>query len=357
MAKDSFQDRYNADASAFKKGKGSLAGRNGSPNPSSYRANRGKSKQGLGNFVWIFLVVLFVAIAWYFNKGKSHLAETQETLAEQVEEGSASIKEGLKGLSVRNTKNRNTNTKGNTNYSGNLPEWALTHDWFYPETPTTAEVITKTGFSLAYNEAAEQAWWVAYHLTSEELKGTIDRDNFDFDEDAEVNTGSATLKDYKGSGYDRGHLVPAADMKWNANAMQASFLMSNVSPQKHSFNAGIWERLESRFRGWAKRDGSLYIVTGPLLKEKPNNTIGFNQVWVPDSYYKVALSYKKNRWHAAAFIIDQQASGKSLEPYFLTIDEVERQTGLDFFPAIPDELEEQLESESELSYWFTNSRK
>jgi endonuclease G len=146
-------------------------------------------------------------------------------------------------------------------------------------------------------------------------------------------------------------------MKWNAKAMQASFLMSNVSPQKHSFNAGIWEKLESRFRGWAKREGSLYIVTGPLLKEKPNSTIGINQVWVPNSFYKVALTYKKNRWHAAAFIIDQQASGKNLEPYFLTIDEVERQTGLDFFPTIPDELEEQLESESELGYWFTNSRK
>jgi endonuclease G len=348
MAKDSFQNRYNADASAFNKGRGGSANHR----PSASKSRGGRSF--LGKFTWVIVVVVFVAIAWYFNKGKGTVQSTSITIAEQVEQGSNTLKQEFNELKEVSNSQRETVSKS---YSGNLPEWATTSDWFYPKTPTTAEIITKTGFTLAYNEAAEQAWWVAYHLTSDELKGTLDRDNFDFDEDVEVSTGSASLRDYKGSGYDRGHLVPAADVKWNAKAMQASFLMSNVSPQKHSFNAGIWERLESRFRGWAKRDGSLYIVTGPLLKEKPNNTIGINQVWVPNSYYKVALTYKKNRWHAAAFIIDHQASGKNLEPYFLTIDEVERQTGLDFFPAIPDELEEELESESELGYWFTNSRK
>lgn len=348
MAKDSFQNRYNADASAFNKSRGGSANHR----PSASKSRGGRSF--LGKFTWVIVVVVFVAIAWYYNKGKGTVQSTSITIAEQVEQGSNTLKQEFNELKEVSNSQRETVSKS---YSGNLPEWATTSDWFYPETPTTAEIITKTGFTLAYNEAAEQAWWVAYHLTSDELKGTLDRDNFDFDEDVEVSTGSASLRDYKGSGYDRGHLVPAADVKWNAKAMQASFLMSNVSPQKHSFNAGIWERLESRFRGWAKRDGSLYIVTGPLLKEKPNNTIGINQVWVPNSYYKVALTYKKNRWHAAAFILDQQASGKYLEPYFLTIDEVERQTGLDFFPAIPDELEEQLESESELGYWFTNSRK
>lgn len=351
MARDSFQDRYNADAAASQKGRGGSGHR---PSASKSRGGKGSSKGFLGKFTWVIVVLVFVAIAWYYNKGKSTVQSTSSTIAEQVEQESNTLKDEFNELKQGSKSEKGASSK---NLSGNLPEWATTSDWFYPETPTTAEIITKTGFALAYNEAAEQAWWVAYHLTSDELKGTLDRDNFDFDEDLEVRTGSATLKDYKGSGYDRGHLVPAADMKWNAKAMQASFLMSNVSPQTHSFNAGIWERLESRLRGWAKRDGSLYIVTGPLLKEKPNKTIGINQVWVPNSYYKVALTYKKNRWHAAAFIIDQQASGKNLEPYFLTIDEVERQTGLDFFPAIPDELEEQLESESELGYWFTNSRK
>jgi endonuclease G len=352
MAKDSFQDRYNSDASAFQKGRGGSGSHR--PSASKSRGGKGSNKGFLGKFAWVIVVVIFVAIAWYYNKGKSTVQSTSSSIAEQVEQGTNTLKEEFKEFKEGSKSQGETGTKS---YSGNLPEWATTSDWFYPETPTTAEIITKTGFTLAYNEAAEQAWWVAYHLTSDELKGTLDRDNFDFDSDVAVNTGSATLKDYKGSGYDRGHLAPAADMKWNEGAMQASFLMSNVSPQKHSFNAGIWERLESRFRGWAKRDGSLYIVTGPLLKEKPNNTIGINQVWVPNSYYKVALTYKKNRWHAAAFIMDKQASGKNLEPYFLTIDEVERQTGLDFFPAIPDELEKQLESESELGYWFTNSRK
>ncbi|MFY8033412.1 MAG: DNA/RNA non-specific endonuclease, partial [Flexibacteraceae bacterium] len=317
MAKDSFQDRYNADAAASQKGRGGSA--NHRPSASKSRGGKGSGKGFFGKFTWVIVVVVFVAIAWYYNKGKGTVQSTSSTIAEQVEQGSNTLKEEFNELKEGS---KSQGERGSNSYSGNLPEWATTSDWFYPETPTTAEIITKTGFSLAYNEAAEQAWWVAYHLTSDELKGTLDRDNFDFDEDLEVRTGSATLKDYKSSGYDRGHLVPAADVKWNAKAMQASFLMSNVSPQKHSFNAGIWERLESRFRGWAKRDGSLYIVTGPLLKEKPNSTIGINQVWVPNSYYKVALTYKKNRWHAAAFIIDQQASGKNLEPYFLTIDEV-----------------------------------
>jgi endonuclease G len=342
MAKDSFQDRYNADAAAFNKGRGF----------STSKTSRASKKRSTNSLIWLLLVVLFVGLAWYFNKGKGQVAETKEALTETVQEGAANLKEEISEL--KGTGKGSTN-KSNT--TGTMPEWTTNSDWYYPETPTATEILIKTGFALAYNEAAEQAWWVAYHLTAEELQGTLDRDNFDFDSDVAVNTGSATLKDYTGSGYDRGHLAPAADMKWNSEAMQASFLLSNISPQTHSFNAGIWERLEKRMRGWAKRDGSLYLVTGPVLKEKPSETIGLNQVWVPNNYYKVALAYKKNRWHALAFVMDQQASGKDLQPYFVTIDEVERQTGLDFFPAIPDELEEQLESESELGYWFTNSRK
>lgn len=346
MAKESFQDRYNADAAAFNKGRGNSGGSNTS------KPSRASKKGRSNNLIWLLLVVLFVGIAWYYNKGKGQVAETKDAISETVQEGAANLKEEISELKGPDKANRS-----NTNNIGSLPEWASNSDWYYPETPTATEILTKTGFALAYNEAAEQAWWVAYHLTAEELQGTLDRDNFDFDSDVTVNTGSATLKDYKGSGYDRGHLAPAADMKWSAQAMQASFLLSNISPQTHSFNAGIWERLEKRMRGWAKRDGSLYLVTGPVLKEKPSETIGLNQVWVPNSYFKVALTYKKNRWHALAFVIDQQASGKDLQPYFVTIDEVERQTGLDFFAAIPDEEEEALEAASEIGYWFTNSRK
>ena len=176
----------------------------------------------------------------------------------------------------------------------------------------------------------------------------------DFRIDYKVKTGSASLSDYKGSGYDRGHLAPAGDMKWSSTAMSESFFMSNMSPQHPSFNRGIWKKLESTVRNWAVDNGMIYIVTGPILTGN-YKTIGHNDVSVPDYYYKVILDYSEPEIKGIGFILSNQKSKSSLQSFAVTIDEVERKTGIDFYHALPDGIEEQIESTIDINKWSFKS--
>ena len=139
-----------------------------------------------------------------------------------------------------------------------------------PHYTNDSEIIQHVGYVLKYNENYEQAEWVAYQLTIEEVNGKYERSN-NFRKDPHVSTGSATLPDYKGSGYDRGHIIPATDMKWSPDAISASFFMSNMSPQDPSFNRGIWKKLEGQVRKWAIENREIYVVTGPVLTEFPHS--------------------------------------------------------------------------------------
>jgi len=232
----------------------------------------------------------------------------------------------------------------------------------YLPSSTTKEIIKHEYYSLSYSEKHEQAEWVAYELTKERTGGTKGRSN-DFRVDPTITSGSADLPDYKGSGYDRGHLVPAGDMKFNALAMSESFYMSNMSPQVPGFNRGIWKKLEAQVREWAVRNEHLYVVTGPILKEKPLGTIGENEVTIPAMYYKVLLDYTAPEVKAIAFIMKNERGEQQLAAYTVTIDYLERLTGIDFFPGLPDDLEDLLESRKDLSRWqfkplsFSNNRK
>lgn len=171
-----------------------------------------------------------------------------------------------------------------------------------------------------------------------------------FRPDQKVKTGSATLTDYKGSGYDRGHLAPAADMKWSATAMSESFYMSNMSPQRPGFNRGIWKRLEQLVRTWAVEYEEIHVVTGPVLKGS-FKSIGPNQVSVPEYYYKVVLDYKKPELKGIGLILANASSKKPLRNYAVTIDYVESITGINFFVDLPDNIEEEIESNLDLSMW------
>jgi endonuclease G len=215
------------------------------------------------------------------------------------------------------------------------------------------QVITHTTYTLSYSEKHEQAFWVAYKLTAGHLTGTVSRTD-DFRSDSKVKTGSASLADYKGSGYDRGHLAPAADFKWSPVVMSESFYMSNMSPQHPSFNRGIWKKLEGTVRNWAADNEEIYVVTGPVLTGS-YPAIGPNQVSVPKYYYKVILDYKEPELKGIGFILPNMKSGRSLQSYAVTIDEVERVTGIDFFHALDDALEEQIESTVNVSQWSFRS--
>jgi len=216
-------------------------------------------------------------------------------------------------------------------------------------------IIRHVGYILSYNESHEQANWVAYELTLEEVNGSFKRTN-DFRTDPMVKTGSATLADYKGSGFDRGHLAPAGDMKWSPMVMSESFYMSNMSPQRPSFNRGVWKRLEEQVRKWAVVNKSIYITTGPVLVHGLIK-IGSDDVSVPEKFYKVILDYQEPELKGIGFILQNEGSKEPLQNYAVTIDKVENVTGIDFFYNLPDEIEEEIESKIDLSRWDFSRRK
>ncbi len=211
------------------------------------------------------------------------------------------------------------------------------------------KLIRKSGFALVYNERFEQAEWVAYELTAQETQSAYARTD-KFMSDPAVRTESAAPNDYKGSGYDRGHLAPAGDMGWSYQSMAESFYMSNMSPQTPGFNRGIWKRLEELVRTWAVEYGAVSVVTAGILEEGLP-TIGFSKVAVPNYYYKVILDHTGPDLKAIAFIMPNASSKASLQSYVVSVDEVERVTGINFFPALDDQVEEQLESRTSMNQW------
>ena len=146
-------------------------------------------------------------------------------------------------------------------------------------------------------------------------------------------------------------MAPAADFRWSFDAMNDTFYLSNMCPQTHSFNAGIWSDLESAIRSMAYEDGSIYVVTGPVLTDGPYDTIGENKVAVPSYFYKVVLDYSEPTLKAIGFILPHENSKNPLSYFAVTVDEVEERTGLDFFPLLPDKTEEKLESSLDTSLW------
>ena len=222
-----------------------------------------------------------------------------------------------------------------------------------PFVKPSEKVIAHYAYQLLYNEAAEQASWVAYTLCSENLSGKSERTNR-FMEDPMVITGSATSADYEASGFDRGHLCPAADMAWNEVAMRESFYYSNMSPQLPSFNRGVWKRLEEQVRTWGRQYGKIYVVVGPVL-EKGLPTIGANKVAIPRYYYKVILRYGDTDAQAIGFIMPNEKSQQPLNTFAVAVDSVEKVTGIDFFCALPDSVEKRVEATLDHESWSWES--
>lgn len=215
----------------------------------------------------------------------------------------------------------------------------------------TGEIIQHTGYTLSYSEEYEVPEWVAYELTRDEVINQAVERKDNFREDKAISTGSATLSDYKKSGYDRGHMAPAADFRWSFDAMNDTFYLSNMCPQTHAFNAGIWSDLEEAIRSIAYEDECIYVVTGPVLTDGPYDTIGENEVAVPKTFYKVVLDYTPPTIKAIGFIMPHENSKEPLSYFAVTVDEVEELTGLDFFPLLPDNEEERLESSLDTTLW------
>jgi len=211
------------------------------------------------------------------------------------------------------------------------------------------EIVPHTAYTLSYNETHEVANWVAYALRPEHLKDCVGRAN-NFYQDPSVGTGSASREDYYRSGYDRGHLAPAGDMKWNRQVMNESFYLSNITPQSPSMNRGRWAKLELLVRAWAKTASETVIATGPVL----NNhlvQIGPNGVSVPEYHFKAILVTRGTRREAIAFLMPQNPTNTDLKTYSLSVRELEQLTGLNFFPHLSSREQNRLETEINWTAW------
>lgn len=231
--------------------------------------------------------------------------------------------------------------------------WVLNEEFAFPASSATCTVVRHKAFTLCYDEKHELARWVAYRLDYKELEGDLERIN-NFSPDPAVPTGTAHSYDYSRTGYDRGHLAAAADFEFDRQAYEETFLMSNIAPQTPELNRGIWRELEEQCRRWVKRDKSLYIVTGPILSKRPRKIGKRTKVSVPKAYYKVILDMREPEIKAIAFIMPNSKNLKDdFMDYVVSIDEVEAQTGLDFFPELSKnpELERMLEGEVHPERW------
>lgn len=221
-----------------------------------------------------------------------------------------------------------------------------------------SQILEYTGHTLSYNNETRLPNWVAYELTATEAEGDNPRKD-KFARDPQAAGAQGSKEDYRNSGWDRGHMAPAGDMKWDTKAMDETYYFTNICSQNHQLNNGDWKELEEKCREWAIEYGSIYIVCGPIITENAHGRLGENQIMIPDKFYKVLLIQKDGKYQGAGFLFtnypkrDSRISTKPgpdrpLESYMVTIDEVEAATGMDFFPKLPDSVETAVEKQSVL---------
>ena len=212
------------------------------------------------------------------------------------------------------------------------------------------QIIRHEGYTVSYNSDYRIANWVAYELTASEAKSQKTERSNKFVPDPKVKGATATNEDYTRTGYDRGHLAPAGDMKWSAKAMRESFYLSNICPQKPKLNRGIWKELEEQCRLWAMDNGKLLIATGPVITDDMKR-LGKNRVAVPNAFYKVICYHTGKEYKGIAFLFENRDYENALKTMAIPIDSVERVTGIDFFPSIPDKEEKAMEATVDSNSW------
>ena len=283
-------------------------------------------------------VFITAAVFAYPSLSEEEISSKTQKAIEKVKEKAQNAASSIKETTTNNT----TKEKGNKRLleiPGKLKG--------VPE-----RIISHYAYTLSFNREHNQPNWVAWELTDRETSGHIQRSN-DFIPDPMVpEPHRVTTEDYKGSGYDRGHMAPAADMKWDGKAMTECFYMSNMCPQHGSLNSGPWSTLEKACRRWANQEGSIYIVCGPVFKGYKQKKIGKNiKVTVPDGFFKVILSMKPKCEKAIGFYYNNKSGKQPMEKTATTVDAIEDLTGIDFFVNVPDKLEEQVESTFSLKEW------
>jgi len=215
--------------------------------------------------------------------------------------------------------------------------------------PRQEQIIRHSGYTVSYNKDLKIPNWVSYELTREETRGKEKRGNR-FIADPLATGPIATNADYTRSGYDKGHMAPAADMKWSPEAMKESFYFSNMCPQHPQLNRRGWKNLEDKIRNWAIADSAIIIICGPIIEKQPK-TIGKNKVVVPQQFFKVVLSPFVKPIRAIGFLFNNEQAVEPLSSYVVTVDSIESLTNMDFFAPLPDEIENRIEADANYSLW------
>lgn len=212
------------------------------------------------------------------------------------------------------------------------------------------QILKRTSYIVSYNKDTRCPNWVAWRLTADHTTGDVGRMGNAFHEDMDVPEPRAINTDFKESGFSRGHLCPAGDNKWDRDAMYETFLLSNVCPQNANLNSGVWNQIEMSCRQWAERYGDLYIITGPMyFKSQELRYIGENQIAVPDAFFKVILCLNEPK--AIGFICRNTDGNKRKDQYINSLSQVERLTGLHFFPTLDSETRKLVEDHADINEW------
>ena len=208
-------------------------------------------------------------------------------------------------------------------------------------------IITYSAYEVMYNPEYKIPRWVRYELLASETDGVWSRKGLKFTPDPSVSFPQAEDYDYRGSGWSRGHMAPAADFKWSSTAMIESFYFTNCCPQNLELNSGQWSTLEKKVRDWANRYGSLTVYTGPIVLDNAYGTIGYNKVVVPDAFFKAILAGEQS----IAFVMYNHNNNENLQKCAMSVDDLEALTGIDFFAELDDDFENRVEATYNLRNW------
>lgn len=211
--------------------------------------------------------------------------------------------------------------------------------------------IQYEGFRVTFSPTHHQPAFVAWEMDAEKASAEVaDRKDFNFRSDDNVD-GCPTLADYRRSGYDRGHMAPAADMKWSTQAMADCHYLTNICPQDNALNGGPWSTVEKNTRTWTQHFGRLYIVAGPVLNDILTDTIGETGIPVPERFFKVIIAPEADPPMGIAFLMPNHRFEGGAQATVTSIDNIEAITGYDFFSSLPDDIEQYIEQQHALAPW------
>lgn len=253
--------------------------------------------------------------------------------------------------SIENGKEDNDGDNTETN---NIPlEFISDYQLGYVVMPeNTPEQYKKyTGFILSYNKDNHTPNYVAWELLDSETTGPVNRNDYNYWVDNDLEGCLSIDFAYNTYGYERGHMCPAADQKWSTKAMNDCMVIANMVPQFRELNAGLWETLEMKEREWAKRDKAIWIISGPIYYDTDDLYLGKSYARAPSACFKAFLYNDEEKPRAIAFVMQNGLNPGNLEDYAMSIDDLEKETGYDFFSVLPDEIENKIESSYSFADW------